>query len=225
MRMKSVRSKVHLPTPHLLVLLLVLAATVTGCTSKPPLYRTRLPEFQDGETTLDDVVKKLGKPALLSRGADHRTLIRYVEGESEVSLETRLLGVRAENAGVLRMVSLSFIFDGKDRLQQQLVSTAVLPVTGGNHDVHVGPKLNAGVMGGWQRGRTTLNDVFAQLGEPVAQLLSLEGDLVQVWLRAELVPFDNSRIREECLAVRFSGDGRVEEFGLMSRNQAMRAFP
>jgi hypothetical protein len=220
---RTVLGRVARGAPALLAAALLLLEA--GCESRPPLVRVKLPEFQEGVTSKDEVLRKLGTPTLRFRSAGGDLLLRFWSGESEASIQGRLVGWRAQDAGVVRAASASFIFGEDGILKQQLASTAVLTIEGGNQGVHVGPQLDAEVMGKWQRGRTPMNQILAQLGEPAAQLLSFDGALVLVWMRMDFVQFLKAGVHSEFVAARFSESGTVEEFGLMGRNQAFAAFP
>lgn len=196
-----------------------------GCASNPELTRAKLPEFTEGKTTLVDVLQRLGQPNFRVQDGSGRLLIRYFDSEDELTPEGKLMGWRAGNPGMLRVRAVSFLF-GSDRvLQAQLNSYNVLAVDGGLDGVRAGRPLSPALTSAWRQNETSEHDLVAQLGDPAVQMLTLQRDLVLVWLRIEWPSPRSPQRRADALAVRLTDDGKLAEYSLTVAETVAGVFP
>ena len=196
-----------------------------GCASNPELTRAKLPEFTEGKSTLVEILQRLGQPNLRVQDDSGRLLIRYFDSEQELTPEGKLMGWRAGNPGMLRVRAVSFLFGPNRVLQAQLNSYNVLVVDGGLDGVRAGRKLSPELTSGWRQNETSEHDLVAQLGDPAVQMLTLQRDLVLVWLRIEWPSPRSSERRADALAVRLTEDGKLAEYSLSGAEKVVGVFP
>jgi hypothetical protein len=196
-----------------------------GCAGNPELTRAKLPEFTEGQTTLVEILQRLGQPNFRVQDGSGRLLIRYFDSEDELTPEGKLMGWRAGNPGMLRVRAVSFLFGPERVLQAQLNSYNVLSVEGGLDGVRAGRPLSPALTSGWRQNETSEHHLVAQLGDPAVQMLTLQRDLVLVWLRIEWPSPRSPQRRADALAVRLTEDGKLAEYSLTGAEKVAGVFP
>jgi hypothetical protein len=100
-------------------LLAALVLTLTGCASGGPrIEAAQLSQLQKGETTVTEVIKRFGRPSILSKNMDGTQTAAYLHAEdrSDVAAMVPLMGALAGKADA-DVDSVIFSFDTKGILR------------------------------------------------------------------------------------------------------------
>lgn len=191
--------------------LLCLVVLFNGC-STPPGYLgyTKLPEFEDGKTTLQEVLSKMPAPSAGMRDPTGHTLTHWREALIEATPTGRLAGATVSEPIMVRCRNVSLHFDERGVLLRHLVSVALIPGRGNVSEMAFGPDIGPNELAWIKPGQTTEAELVQRLGPPAGQILTFADDLDLLWQWGSKRNDEFSRWERRALMVTLDGQGLVQ---------------
>jgi hypothetical protein len=190
--------------PLLCAMALLLSA---GCATRPPLETPKLLEITPSKTTRAEVESALGKPDDWITGSNRKTLTVY--RDASVRTKVRLLKDEYD----MQFLTAFFLFDDGGVLEKKLISETGTKSTTKFGVRTVGQPVSDEQIAQIKPRETRYEEAFAILGPPLAEALTLDGQIVREWAFLRQAMF--SRMRGQVITAIFDYDTDViQEFAI-----------
>jgi hypothetical protein len=207
-----------------------IALTVlAGCRTDPPrILKLRDDLIEDGKTTMKEVVKHLGLPALRQRERNGVTAAHYMDAAGEFNAEgKRMHGFSAE-PGTMRFKTMS-ILSGKDGVitahweyqSSQAIKGRSLE---GGPRLRFGPVLDPSAVGQIKHRVTGEKDLVSWFGVPALEFMAPDRTLIFVWIEGTLASSISSKNSYRALSVALDDRGAESQHSVMETDELGEAM-
>jgi outer membrane protein assembly factor BamE (lipoprotein component of BamABCDE complex) len=198
------------PAMQRLAVFLVLVLALTGCVSPAgKLDESVVTQIRDGVSTRSEVERLFGQPKNTSIGSNGKqvAVYRFFRMYEQEDLQGNS---RVKRYFHLRMLSVLYGKDGRVELHHLYESNT--PGSANRNNASVGARVRAEQLALIHKGFTERADLVQFFGNPMAEGLTTDGDLVLVWLYVEKNgPMDFSPAKQ-MLEVLMTRSGTVRDF-------------